>query len=127
MLGNNFSELLYEIAPFVGPRMDVYKTKVNFFISVDIAGARLEDLSLKLKTYTLIIEGTIKNIYTQENTKVICSERFYGTFKRKVLVPMDCILDQLQAVYEKGVLLIKIPLFNETKQNQSIDINIQGE
>lgn len=113
-LGKDFSELLCEVAPFVGPRIDVYQTKDTFFISVDLAGAGRNDFSLKLQKNTLCIEGVIPAAFDQKKTKVITSERFYGSFQRKVYIPAECLLEQLKAVYENGILIITIPL-NDSK------------
>lgn len=109
MLGKDFAALLEEVAPFIGPRMDICKTKNFFFISVDVAGINLEDLTLKMQQNTLFIEGETHNPY--ENEKIINYERFYGSFQRKVLIPDICHLDKLQATYERGILQIIIPFY----------------
>lgn len=111
ILGNDMTELLYEIAPFMAPRMDVFQTKDAFYISVDIAGALREDLSLKLQGKTLCIEGTIKNSNQDQNVKLITGERFYGSFKREVTLPNDCVLDKLQAEYGRGILMVRVPFW----------------
>jgi HSP20 family protein len=124
MLGEEFSKLLTEIAPFVEPRVDVYQTKDDFIISVDLAGARTEDISLKLYQNTLILKGTIKDVFGENTIRVINRERFFGSFKRHFLIPKDCILDRLHAEFSRGILMITIPFYiKENNQPQSIEIN----
>ncbi|WP_284035693.1 Hsp20/alpha crystallin family protein [Neobacillus sp. 114] len=109
MLGEDFSELLQEISPFVEPRMDVYKLNQNFILSIELAGARKEDLSVKRMNRILTIEGNINKDYIDDDMKVISSERFYGFFRREITIPEECHLEQLQAIFDRGILLITIP------------------
>ncbi|KMY54213.1 hypothetical protein AC623_09935 [Bacillus sp. FJAT-27231] len=118
VLGKDFSELLYEIAPFVEPRIDIFQSDHYFMISVEIAGARHDDISVKRQQNTLLIEGTIPNRHIEENIKVINSERFYGPFKRSVSVPKTCALERLDAVLQRGVLWITIPFHSNADDNE---------
>ncbi|WP_423798246.1 Hsp20/alpha crystallin family protein [Neobacillus sp. SAB-20_R2A] len=115
MLGEDFSGLLHEISPFVEPRMDVYKLNQNFIISIDLAGARKEDLSVRRMNRILTIEGNIHKDYIDDDMKVISSERFYGFFRREITIPEECQLEQLQAIFDRGILLITIPFFKKEK------------
>jgi HSP20 family protein len=109
MLGEDFSQLLNEIAPFVEPRMDVYKTKGDFIICMDIAGAQIENISIKMRNDILMISGTVSTPFEENQIIVITRERFYGAFKREIVIPQLCDLDQLKAEYSRGLLLITIP------------------
>ncbi|MEH7119483.1 Hsp20/alpha crystallin family protein [Neobacillus vireti] len=109
MLGEDFSELLQELSPFAEPRLDMYKTDQNLIISVDLAGASREDFTVKMRNDTLIIEGTINNTQSEKNIQVISREQFYGSFMRKITIPEEYNLNQLQAVFERGILLITVP------------------
>lgn len=122
MLGEEFSQLLYEIAPFVEPRVTAYYSKKHFIISVDIAGAHTEDLTLTLNKNAIVIKGTIRNNHAEDCIKLITSERFFGSFKREIEVPELCILDQLHAEYNRGILLITVPFYNKDQSNK-IEIN----
>lgn len=84
-LGSNFSELLSEIAPFIGPRLDIYETNDTFFITADVAGIKKEDLSVKLQDKTLIIAGAIPDHFHSETVRVFSQERYYGPFQKKFL------------------------------------------
>ncbi|WP_053360799.1 Hsp20/alpha crystallin family protein [Bacillus sp. FJAT-27251] len=112
-LGEDFNELLDEIAPFVGPRVDVYESDAHLMISADLAGVRKEDLSLKWKNSFLVLEGKIHNEHLKASYKKIRNERFYGSFKREVPVPRNCETGQILATLENGVLLITIPFRND--------------
>jgi len=110
VLGPGISELLYEIAPFVEPRLDVFETENYFYVTVDLAGAERKDFSLRLEKNTLIIEGAIHNSFSPNIMKTIVSERFYGPFKREIPLKKDYRLDKLTAEFAKGILIVSIPI-----------------
>ncbi|MCQ6280779.1 Hsp20/alpha crystallin family protein [Bacillus sp. EB600] len=118
LLGEDFSELLHEISPFVEPRIDLYQTNRNFIISIDLAGARKEDFSVKQRNYTLLIEGTINRNHLKDRFKIIQSERFYGSFRREISLPEECHLEQLQAVFDRGILVITIPVYQSKEKDE---------
>jgi HSP20 family protein len=110
-LGKDFNELLYEIAPFMEPRVDIYESDVHLIILVDLAGARKEDISIKRKNKNLFIEGIIHNEQMEASYKNIRNERFYGSFKREILIPKNCEKEQIQTNFKNGVLSITIPFY----------------
>ena len=114
-LGKDFNKLLYEIAPFIEPRVDIYESDVHLIISVDLAGARKENLSLKRQNNTLLIEGMIHNEHKEASSKNIRNERFYGPFKREILIPRNYEIEHIQAIFENGVLWITVPFCSEKK------------
>ncbi|WP_162144680.1 Hsp20/alpha crystallin family protein [Peribacillus kribbensis] len=109
MLGDDFSGLLNEVAPFIEPRVDIFASDAHYIISVDLAGAGKEDFSVKLRRNTLIVEGTIQNLFAQKSVKMIYGERFYGSFRKEMLIPESCLLDYLSASFESGILWITFP------------------
>lgn len=117
MLGKDFNELLYEIAPFMEPRVDIYESDVHLIILVDLAGARKDNLSIRWKNNTLLIEGMIQNEYMEASYKNIRNERFYGSFKREIVIPRNCEIELIQAIFENGVLWITIPFYREKNKD----------
>lgn len=123
MLGEDFSELIREISPFVEPRIDIYQSNRSFFVSIDLAGARKEDFSVKRRDHTLLIEGKIDKNQIGDRFKVISSERFYGFFRREISIPKECHLEHLHAVLDKGILLITIPFSKKVQRENDHDID----
>ena len=117
MLGKDFNELLYEIAPFMEPRVDTKESDVHLIILVDLAGARKDNLSIRWKNNTLLIEGMIQNEYMEASYKNIRNERFYGSFKREIVIPRNCEIELIQAIFENGVLWITIPFYREKNKD----------
>jgi HSP20 family protein len=111
-LGEDFWEVMTDILPFIGPRIDVIRTPKEIVIFVEIPGVlSQEDLSLNLQGPMLLIEGMIYRQYIEDDVQVLQDERFNGKFKRKIKIPEDCIAEQMRANYVKGLLEIRIPTF----------------
>jgi HSP20 family protein len=113
-LGEDFWEVMTDVLPFIGPRMDVYRTAKEWVIIAEIPGIKSkEDFSINLQGQMLFIEGVINRPYLDEDCEVIQDERFHGSFKRKVRVPEECIHEKLKASYLNGLLEVRIPLYEE--------------
>lgn len=85
--------------------MDIYESDVHLIISADLAGARKEDLSLKWINNVLLIEGMIRNEYSEASYKYIRNERFYGSFKREILISKNCEKEYIQTNFKNGVFI----------------------
>ena len=86
---------------------------------VDLAGARKENLSLKWQNNTLLIEGMIYNEHKETSYKNIRNERFYGSFKREIVIPRNCEIEHIQAIFENGVLWITVPFYRGKNKDDS--------
>ncbi|WP_181884590.1 Hsp20/alpha crystallin family protein [Neobacillus piezotolerans] len=121
-LGSDFMELLTEVAPLIGPRIDCIWTENLLYITADLAGARPHDINLGINSGSLIISGVIHPPANIPAKKIIRQERFFGPFQKKIKLPVHCLPDRLKAELEYGILTITIPLFSKTSaQEESHD------
>lgn len=106
-------ELLTEVAPLIGPRIDCIETEETLYITVDLAGARPDGISIGINSGRLIISGEIHPPAKIPAKNIIRQERFYGPFQRKIKLPQHCLPGRLKADLEYGILTITIPLFQK--------------
>ncbi|RHW41634.1 Hsp20/alpha crystallin family protein [Neobacillus notoginsengisoli] len=118
-LGSDFMELLTEVSPLIGPRVDVLRTNQSLIITADLAGARPEEVKLGLTAGALVISGAIHPAFDKTNAKIIQQERYYGQFKKTIPLPKNCVTKPIRAEMESGILTIDIPF--------SSDPNTSGE
>jgi HSP20 family protein len=76
-LGEDFWEVMTDILPFIGPRIDVIRTSKEIVIIVPGVLTK-NDLSLNLQGPMLLIEGMIHRQYMDEEVQVLQDERFNG-------------------------------------------------
>lgn len=109
------------------PRLDVMETLEAFEIAVDLPGVRPTDVKLEMHDGKLTISGqrvnTFEHTTSGESDGKSCHrmERSFGSFFRAVAIPNDVNTDRIDASYEHGVLLIRIPK-SEKPQPKQIEI-----
>ncbi len=91
------------------PTIDLAETVDSFEISVDLPGIKPEDVKLELHDGQLIISGKREEAAERKEKNYHYTERASGTFMRSVVLPSDVDADKIDANYEHGVLVVKLP------------------
>jgi HSP20 family protein len=108
------------------PQLDGFRTEVppSFTVVVDIAGVDPDDVNVTAAERTLTISG--------ERHRGACEGRVYqqmeieyGPFERVVQLPQDVDLSLAEARYERGLLMIVIPIAPKPKAQEHVPIAIQ--
>jgi HSP20 family protein len=109
------------------PQLDCFRTDTPpmFTVIVDIAGIDPDQVSVTADERTLTISG--------DRTRPECEGRVYqqmeveyGPFERVVQLPEDVDLSQAEAQYERGLLMIAIPIAPKAEAGQRVPIEIRG-
>ncbi|MDC3417386.1 Hsp20/alpha crystallin family protein [Aquibacillus salsiterrae] len=115
VLGDDFWDVMSDVMPNVGPRMDMVQVNNGLNIILEIPGVIDEnDITIRLKGLTLIVEGTISRPYIVSEDSIIQSERFYGPFKRKIRLKRNHLIEEIKAKYSRGLLLIVVPVLSDS-------------
>ncbi|MDQ3994913.1 MAG: Hsp20/alpha crystallin family protein [Actinomycetota bacterium] len=109
------------------PHLDVYRTEdpaaVN--VVVELAGIEPAEVELSLAESVLTIAGTRrravkgKAVYQQ-------MEMDYGPFTRRVEIDARVDPDAIEAVYERGLLRITLPIAVRRTRRVRVDITARG-
>lgn len=91
------------------PTLDLAETADSFEISVDLPGVKAEDVKLELHDGQLLISGKREETTERKDKNFHYTERASGSFMRAVMLPSDVDADKIDANYENGVLLVKLP------------------
>lgn len=106
------------------PAMDVYDSKDNIIVKVDMPGMKKEDIDVSVHGKTLVIKGEKKQVRDVKEEGYIRTERFYGSFNRAVTLPAAVDSGKVQAVYKNGVLELVLPKREEAKPKQ-LNVNVK--
>jgi HSP20 family protein len=122
--GNGWSEFEGDIGTLA---LDLYETDDNLIVEAPLAGVDPNDVEIAISGNVLTIKGeTEKMEEKKENgNKYYCRERRYGSFHRTVTLPTDVDADKVEAVFEKGVLKLTLPIV-ETVKPKRIEIKAKG-
>ena len=97
---------------------DVYETRDQLVVAVELPGVREKDIHLSMTGDVLSLRGQrgIAAEVPQENYHRI--ERWSGTFERHVQLPIPVQADKIRASYRDGVLEIRLPKLEEVKPRE---------
>lgn len=111
ILGEDFWNQINRVIPKRGPCVDVYKTKNEVVVIVEIPGIKPTDkINMRLRGFKLLIDGKIPNTYPVSEEDMIQSERFLGEFKREIELPHDILTDgKINAQFRNGLIEIRVP------------------
>jgi HSP20 family protein len=91
------------------PALDIHETDDEYAVTVELAGARKEDVTVECHEGMLTIRGEKKSEREEEKEKRRFVERRYGTFTRSFSLPGDAETEKIDAKFENGVLTLTIP------------------
>lgn len=113
---------------FFQPRADVYETADSVVLKVELAGVRLDSLSITLSAddRTLKISGSRTEVAADCCDRVLCHqlEIYYGEFERDVALPRGVPIDResLSANYKDGILVISARKRQNRNNKRSIQV-----
>jgi HSP20 family protein len=110
------------------PLADVYFEELDREIVVrfELPGMRREDIQLFVERRQITIQGH-RDFGGGEHRVYQQVEMDYGDFERRIRLTVDIDADRTQAVYEAGVLEVRLPLLQHDSKPQQIEIRIEAD
>ena len=103
------------------PPVDIAESPDTYSITVELPGAKKEDVNVECHDNVLTIKGEKRAERDEENEHRHYVERSYGSFSRAFTLPTDADGGQVKAVFREGVLTIEVPKA-EARKPKVIDI-----
>jgi len=97
------------------PSMDVSENDTHFVATVELAGAKKDDVHVEVEAGVLTIRGEKKSEREEENEQRRYTERCYGAFSRSFTLPTNANEDDIKASFDEGVLKVEIGKRDESK------------
>jgi HSP20 family protein len=88
---------------------DVSEDENALQITMELPGVDPDDVRLSLENNVLTIRGEKKQQFDENNERVHRFERVYGIFERTFVLPNTVDPDRIEARFEHGVLVVRIP------------------
>jgi HSP20 family protein len=104
------------------PPVDIYETKDDIIVNVEVPGIFKDLISVEVKDEVLIIQGERpfeKDVDKEQYHRV---ERAYGKFRRSFILGVQVQVEEIKATYRDGVLEISLPKVEEV-QPRKIEIS----
>ena len=91
------------------PATDIREVENGYVLRADLPGVQRDDVEITMDGNVLTISGKREVAETSEDSKVLRSERFSGSFYRRLRLPATIDRDGISATYENGVLEVNLP------------------
>lgn len=102
------------------PALDVYQNNDNVVAVLELAGMQKDDIEISLHDGTLTISGERKSS-SSNGEKAERTERYVGTFRRSITLPVRVDPNKVSATYRDGILTVTLPKSEEAKPKR-IDV-----
>ena len=104
----DFDGMGTSLMPSVGfPRVEVVETEKEVKVEAELPGMEEKDVEVLLHDGTLTLRGERQSANEDRHRRV--SERYYGQFERRVVLPAEVDGDKATASFQKGVLTVTLP------------------
>lgn len=104
---------------------DVYEAANGYTIVADLPGVTQDHIHITLNQNVLSLNMTVPQYTLQDGERALMVERAFGQFSRSVTLPRPVDAEQVEAVYENGVLTLTLPVSPEAQPKQ-IPIQTNG-
>jgi HSP20 family protein len=88
---------------------DVSEDENALQITMELPGVNPDNVRLSLENNVLTIRGEKQQEFDENNERIHRSERVYGVFERTFVLPNTVDPDRIEARFENGVLVVRIP------------------
>lgn len=102
--------------PDVSASVDMFEEGNDLVIKAEIPGMKKEEISIGFTGDTITISGEKKSEERTERKDYHRVERSFGSFSRRLRLPVEIQVDKSQASFKDGVLEIRMPKSETEKQ-----------
>jgi HSP20 family protein len=106
------------------PKLDVTETNDAFVVTAETPGVDAKDIEVTLMGDMLTLKGEREKATENKEQRYHCLERTYGTFLRRVRLPMAVDGSKVTATFKKGELVVTLP---KTPAARGALIPVKGE
>jgi HSP20 family protein len=97
--------------------IDMFEDGTDLVIKADLPGMKKEEISIEFNNDVITISGEKKSEEKTERKDYFRVERSFGSFVRKLRLPVDVQVDKVNASFKDGVLEVRMPKSLSDKPN----------
>ena len=91
------------------PAVDISERKDAYLVTAELPGVKADEVEITFEDGLLTIQGERRFAHDSADEKMHRAERYYGTFRRSITLPIHVEADKIEASMQDGVLQIMIP------------------
>jgi HSP20 family protein len=109
------------------PAMEMYEKGDSYVIRLELPGVKSDEVDISMSGETLTVKGERKPSEDIREEEYQLCEVCYGSFTRAVTLPESVDPDRIEAIFNNGLLEIRLPKAEEIKPRQIKIQNRQSE
>ncbi len=106
------------------PAVDVQDKETEVLVKAEVPGCTAGDIDISVHGNMLTISGEKKQEEEKEEKGYYRSERYYGSFRRDLMLPSDIESENIDATCKDGVLTVTLPKAEKAKP---VKIKVKGQ
>jgi HSP20 family protein len=100
----------------VSTSVDMFEEGEDLIIKAEMPGLKKNEISIDFAGDVVTISGEKKTEEKTERKDYYCVERSFGSFSRKLQLPVEVQIDKTHALFKDGVLEIRMPKSEAAKK-----------
>jgi HSP20 family protein len=97
-----------EVQTYWRPSMDVYRTRGGWLLKFDLAGVRLDDISVQVQGCRVTVSGVRRDWIAEEGASYYSMEIAYSRFERSVELPCSFSNPRVTLEGKDGLLIVRV-------------------
>jgi len=97
--------------------VNLFQTENDLILQAAIAGIKADDLDILIEDDVITVKGNRPNPLTEDGDYFI-EECYFGSFSRKIILPVDADSSRADAAMKDGILTIRIPKIQREKKKK---------
>lgn len=106
------------------PAVDVHETDDEVILTMEVPGAKKEDIKVTVRDRVLTIEGKREMKHEEKNGTCLVSEIRTGAFARSFTLPKTVNAEKIKADFSNGLLNVSLAKLEEIKPKE-IEVNVK--
>ena len=95
--------------------LDAYRTGDEYIVAFDLPGVTPDSIDIDIERNVLTVKAERRPLDLGKDAQLQASERPLGVFSRQLILSDVLDSDRIQAGYDDGVLVLRIPVLEQTK------------
>jgi HSP20 family protein len=107
--------------------MDAYRSGEEFVVAFDLPGVTADAIELDVERNVLTVKAERRPTATGDDVEMQVAERPLGVFSRQLFLGDTLDTGRIQAVYDAGVLTLRIPILEKAKPRKIAITNTEQD
>ncbi|RZU49653.1 HSP20 family protein [Krasilnikovia cinnamomea] len=95
--------------------LDAYRTGDEFIVAFDLPGVTPDSIDIDIERNVLTVKAERRPLDLGDDAQLQASERPLGVFSRQLILSDVLDSERIQAGYDNGVLVLRIPVLEKAK------------